>query len=523
MPRLLKKVQRKGPQLRKGPPSSRGYSCTLLNCMACLCVLVNVFVFSITMILNRRIGGIGGMTDATYSQLKAHADNRQEQLQQQIPVTPKKFHIVFHTDCKDPTQDWQAYVFFYHIYKSGQSGDVTHIVTGCGDQNTPRYKSLQTVHDTQIGPMGLLGLEGTRSTTTSRFHLHYAPAHPKQPEVGKLRKHMKYFNRPYGAQHWMEKQLGYSATKNTTSDDDTIIVVMDTDMVVLRPFPDAFQSATELWMRTYSQTLPPSSAKQKQVWKRHPICQHEKYATTWWENLDSKTLPATVAAGITLLQSLQVVEVDHHFAAGPPFLVTARDFYPIVQGWNEATYPLFEALDEKILREPHAPYNVAAAALKTPAQLTNSLVVANFFDDGMMLFQSVLPEENTNASAPGCRDFPQNLKPHVLQYSKRYALGDDFIIGKHYVPYKFVGNPEGCSQPLFLEPPNDIAQHTDYYMDPELLNKKVPIEEQPSVHHMAFMLCESLQAFNEAATYYKQTHCKGAANFEKTRIGDSTV
>ena len=55
-------------------------------------------------------------------------------------------------------------------------------------------------------------------------------------------------------------------------------------------------------------------------------------------------------------------------------------------------------------------------------------------------------------------------------------------------------------------------------MDPEL-NDRVQISQPHYVHQMAFMLCETIQAFNEAGIHYKQKHCKRDVNMEKTLVG----
>jgi len=500
--------------------------------MAWICVCVNVFVFGIIMLANHRIHEESGIaiidgTMATGASLQSGISKRSvpipaSQLRataaavaanpnnQATTVTGsnKKYHFVFQTDCKDPTQDWQGNVLFYHMMKSRQPGNVTQVVTGCSHGG--RKSLLQATHDTLITPMGKW-----TGAAESRFHLHFAPAHPQQEAIGGLRKFLKYFNRPYGIQHWMATTMGYSETQTSTPHDDTVIVIMDPDMIMLRPFPDELSTKDEkeLWYMNLG------NAMAQEIMQGHPMAQRRPYPTTWWKGVDPSNLPATVVEGIARLQQLDTIAVGQHYAAGPPFLAVARDAYSLLRIWNEATYPLYKALDEMIIREPHGPYNVAAAALQKPAHLAESFAVSDFRDDGLNLFKEILKPDRVAANeVPGCRDFPNEIKPHILQYSKRYAIGDKFIIGKHYVPMDLIGKNEGCQKPLFMEPPDDIGSQVNYYIDPEIKDT-VKIDNAHLVHQMAFMVCETIHALNEAAIYYKRNLCQGNSNIEKTRVG----
>jgi len=70
------------------------------------------------------------------------------------------YHTVFSTGCST-FQDWQSYVFFYHMLHSGQEGPVTRIVSGCDEEDT---KVLRDIFETDIAPMA-----------PGRFRLHFTP------------------------------------------------------------------------------------------------------------------------------------------------------------------------------------------------------------------------------------------------------------------------------------------------------------------------------------------------------------
>ncbi|CAB9510787.1 expressed unknown protein [Seminavis robusta] len=535
----LKKLQRR-PLLRKrrqadpiisssgSPKGRRWFALTPLNCLACVCLFLNVLVLSLTLMINRRLKQKGNVVPnqtppperisssvATVAAAKgdfkissSHGASNYLVPPAKVKESPTPLHIVFHTDCRDPTQDWQAYVLFYGIYKMKQPGEVTRVISGC--QQEGRKMSLETTHKTQIEPMGVLA-----SGSASRFHVHFAPAHPHQAEIGSLRKHMKYFNRPFGIYHWMEHVLGYSEQKPNNAHDGTVIIVMDCDMIVMRPLTADF-GMEELWKK---QLNPQLQGQPQRVQPGHPMAQHTAFPSQWWNELEVGTVSSpAIQPGLTKLQQMLRSDVDNHYATGLPILAAASDFYPLVQKWSAVAFPLFEALQEKILREPHGPYALAAAELQKPHQLAESFSIQGHKEPGFGLLEAHFSgyEGAALLSRPDaqCRQTPVELKPHILQYSKRYGLGN-FIIGKHYMPKNFMGTMDACDQPLYAEPPDNIAELFRYYMDPEL-KQRVEIEKEMHILQMSVMLCEIIQAFNEAATNWKQRHCTQArVNIDK--------
>ena len=510
--------------------------CSLWNCMLCFFSLVSVFAFSLAFLLGQRVqekmeretSGGAAAVNTQPSPLQVTQQKQQTNLRASStaaalidpppvalppPSNNQKFHFVFTTDCKDPTQDWQAYTLFHSFLKSNQTGDITRIVTGCEKPDSVRRTSLEDSHRREIVPMG--------RDRPNDFGIYFAPAHPQQEEVGGLRKHMKYFNRPYGIHFWMEHVLGYSVTGTTGNEhDDTIVVTLDTDMLLLRPFEMDFAQQRELWQTTATGQNP--NRNNLRVKQGQPMAQHASFPSEWWAEADASVFQqqqqpsastAAVAQGMATLRSMTRFEIEGRYAAAPPFLVAAKDYYPLVTKWQEFTYPMYQALDEKILREPHGVYTMAAAVLQQPHQLSKTFSVQNMRDLGLDIFH----ETRQTTDKASCRNFPANLKPHVLQYSKRYALGD-FTIGKHYVPHDFVGKlPDSCSKPLFVDPPDNIAQVTNSFYDAEL-KQTVEIQTPKYVDNAAFLLCEIIQAFNEASMYFKRNMCTAPAvvNMEKT-------
>ena len=139
--------------------------------------------------------------------------------------------------------------------------------------------------------------------------------------------------------------------------------------------------------------------------------------------------------------------IEENFAAGPPYMATARDFYAIVDKWREFAKPVHEQNPESILTEMYA-YSLAAAHLNLPHQLARSFMISEQGDEAFDLVHS------NDAFTPSqmCRHVPVAFKPHVLHYCHRYSLGK-YVIGKHRSPDTFLGQPASRAFPLLAEPP----------------------------------------------------------------------
>ena len=70
------------------------------------------------------------------------------------------YHTVISTGCST-FQDWQSYVFFFHLLHSGQEGPVTRIASGCSEEDA---HTLTDIFEKEIATMA-----------PGRFRLHLTP------------------------------------------------------------------------------------------------------------------------------------------------------------------------------------------------------------------------------------------------------------------------------------------------------------------------------------------------------------
>jgi len=114
----------------------------------------------------------------------------------------KNVHIVFSTDCSG-YQHYQSIVSYYSIRRSGHNGPTTRIVSGC----TPTQQQEITKEFEKIDP------------TKQKLRLHFSQSFALKG------KHYKYSNKPGGLYYWM----------NHTTIEESIIALIDPDMMLLRP------------------------------------------------------------------------------------------------------------------------------------------------------------------------------------------------------------------------------------------------------------------------------------------------
>jgi peptidyl serine alpha-galactosyltransferase len=164
-------------------------------------------------------------------------------------------------------------------------------------------------------------------------HLHLTPDYSRIPK--KTRGTFKYFNKPFGVRHWMEHALGYP--DNHKLHDDSIIVLLDPDQILLRPFTGDFSNSSEVWRLDHEygprriQERPKFSQR---VQHGSPFSQQYGYGIQWLykvhpEYIFQDRLPTPVS-NMTPKEAR-----NFYFAMGPPYIATAKDMWSIVTTWSD--------------------------------------------------------------------------------------------------------------------------------------------------------------------------------------------
>jgi len=122
----------------------------------------------------------------------------------------KDVHIVFSTDCSG-YQHWQSLASYYSFRRAGHLGPVTRIVSGCRPEQEEEIRAE------------FYKIQHRNSNNNNNDHqlrLHFTPSFA----LGG--KHYKYSNKPGGLYHWI---------RNNTTLEESVIALVDPDMMALRP------------------------------------------------------------------------------------------------------------------------------------------------------------------------------------------------------------------------------------------------------------------------------------------------
>jgi hypothetical protein len=278
-------------------------------------------------------------TTTTTTTRKDEKASSSTSITQSTPSIPSSktpaYHVVFSTSCT-PQMNWESMVFFYHAMKVQQPGNVTRIVSGC---DTKEQRELQIWHEEHI-----------QKAMSSSFHVHFTPDYSRvRLEKGKHA--YKYMNKPFGLKHWMENGLGMnmniakgenlktSTTAGSNSDPelrDGIVILMDPDMILLRPLLHDFTNEQVIWVdsdTTGASKHPVEQPLTKVVRHGFPMAQQDGYLNNEWMKLNfSYIVDEPVGSYVG-----RPVWADGplHWNTGPPYLATVGDMYQIAVKWTE--------------------------------------------------------------------------------------------------------------------------------------------------------------------------------------------
>ena len=114
-------------------------------------------------------------------------------------------HVVFSTDCTF-FQDWQSLLVFHSATAVGQEGNITRIASGCSIEKQASLIDLYA----KLFP---------------RYNVHFTPDFKMDK---KTKKEYDFYNKPYGMDHWLNNAV-------PAIEDNTVIALIDPDMIFLRP------------------------------------------------------------------------------------------------------------------------------------------------------------------------------------------------------------------------------------------------------------------------------------------------
>jgi hypothetical protein len=391
-------------------------------------------------------------------------------------MTPA-YHMLFSTSCEDQ-QNWESWVFFYHAYKVKQPGNITRIASGCTD---PQANKIKDFHQKFVKRL------------SESFHLHLTPDYSRL-KLEKEKFPYKYMNKPYGLRHWMEEHR---------VPDDDIIMLLDPDMILLRPLLHDFTNEQVMWVDKKEPAT-------KIVRHGYPIAQQDGYLRNEWMDLNftlvtQKQNPVPPPPG---------GEGPLHWNTGPPYLATARDFYNIAKLWCDYVPNILD-IHWHLFSEMYG-FIIASVQLKLRFTLIQSLVVSDNVSRDREGW-AYIDQMDDDKLCPS-NDSYQQPAPIGLHYCQRYSLGRWF-----FSKYRIKKNILSCDKALLEVPHSGIHKEYNYTMKPPRadFNDKLTWKEERKgipakiAKRNTYMLCHLATAMNEALMHWKMMDCQ-SPNLNKT-------
>mmetsp|Transcript_3551 Transcript_3551/g.9794 ORF Transcript_3551/g.9794 Transcript_3551/m.9794 type:complete len:634 (+) Transcript_3551:92-1993(+) len=420
-----------------------------------------------------------------------------------------QYHLIFSTGCSG-FQDWQSYLMMFHVYRSGQrNARVTRIASGCSDDAAVE---LQQLFATTI--TNRLQVDAQNDHQNLQFRLHLTP------DFGSIVKphvNYKYFNKPYGTLHWLEHALGYEPAHLRQSHshaphDDTIVVLLDPDQILLRPFQNN-DFAHESW-----RFLNKGEAPRTRIRHGQPMAAMYGFNLQWRDKVTMNHVVEDHADLPSPVSNYSNNDARKGFVVGPPYIATARDMYAIATYWAKFVPRVHDEYPH-LLAEMFA-YSLAAAHLELPHQVANSFMISSITsglqESWARTVDSMPPADVCNSTISPHKERYQSQMPYVFHFCQRYTWGPYFF-GKNRFPHDFLT----CDSPLLAEPPFDLLTRYKAAYWPPTGPRKTEIPRDAQRH--AFGACTMIHALNEAATYYKQHHCNGQPEGEEAGENNATT
>jgi hypothetical protein len=330
-------------------------------------------------------------------------------------------------------------------------------------------------------------------TLSPNFHIHFTPDYSNR-SIKPSNKPYIYFNKPFGMKHWMEHALGYNEstkdqhskkTAQTNVNDDTVIILLDPDQILLRPLTHDYNDVNMKWMPRRNANL------SKVVQHKSTMAQTYGFGSGWLTQVnlaqllpdDDKTSPLWKLSPKTASR----------FAAGPPYLATARDMSSIVRAWVDLVPKVHDQYPE-LLAEMFA-YNLASHHVHRRPMTSPGFMVSDPLStdgEGWYWMEDSLPQSPSAFGANVCRQrYPPSESPFLLHYCQHYEHAN-FSFFKNRMH-----NILSCASDLFVEP-----------------NKLTPVDQLS--FRASYMLCRLIPALNEAFEHFKRHNCQdNSTNYAK--------
>ena len=158
------------------------------------------------------------------------------------------------------------------------------------------------------------------------FYIHFTPDYSRVVPNDSY----KYFNKPFGLLHWLQHGLGLGGNTTTTTPttlNDAIVMLLDPDMVLLRPMTHDFTDRDDIeWIVDQEHPEPAT----KVVRHGFPIAQQDGYLDNHWMQLN-----LTYIVNGPVRNKPNPSDGPRIWNSGPPYMATVKDMYAMALKWAD--------------------------------------------------------------------------------------------------------------------------------------------------------------------------------------------
>lgn len=223
-------------------------------------------------------------------------------------------------------------------------------------------------------------------------------------------------NKPHGVLHWMEHYLGMNQ-KEKQSDElrDGIVMLLDPDMILLRPLLHDFTHQNVLW----AEDAQPATTV---VRHGYPMAQQDGYMNSEWMSFNASYITNKTEGSY---KGADWEAGPRMWNSGPPYLATVSDMYNIALLWSEYTPRVLDVYP-KLFAEMYG-FVVATVQLDLPMTLVRSMVVsgpsqASPNREGWPYIDA-LPDDQVCHPISLEQQSNNNTLPMILHYCQEYGIG----------------------------------------------------------------------------------------------------
>ena len=223
----------------------------------------------------------------------------------------------------------------------------------------------------------------------------------------------------------MEHALGMNQKDNHTDElMDGIVMLLDPDMILLRPLTHDFTHQNVLW----AEDAQPATTV---VRHGYPMAQQDGYLGIEWMQLNASYISNKPEGSYREAEKNSGPRI---WNSGPPYLATVSDMYKIAFLWSEYTPRILDVFPE-LFAEMYG-FIVATVQLELPMTLIRSIVVSGpsetHDDREGWPYVDALPDEQVcdpislqqqqKQQRQQLQSNKDNL-PFILHYCQKYAIG----------------------------------------------------------------------------------------------------